>query len=549
MMTRVDRTNGGRRAGRRRRGTVLFAVLFLVVLASLSATTMLGAVAAERAVVGRELDEIELRSALRSALLVLMTELAEQRDAALGGEAPTPSREIKIDRDEGERAIVVRLIPDAEGRVLTPEAGRLDLNHATAEMLGSLPGLPASLGERIVAERERSVFQSPADVLGLEGAGELLEGEGSLGGIGDEDGGGVAAFELLTVFSFDPRVQAGVGEDDRRGNPRVNVNATWSDNMERAFEQNLSEQAAATARQLFIDAPTIEHPSDLVRHLIERGVPVEEWGVLLDSLTTSAERYRLGGVDINAAPRGVLAALPGIGEDVAADIISARERIDPANRRGVTWPLEEGIISVETFIGLVDHVVTRSLQWRVVLRAGFDDSDDGEGVGSGLLPEADEFGVEIDRDDAGGRAGPGVEVEAVIDIAGAEPRLAYLRDRSAFELVATIAAMPEFSGLDEGTGMDFEPDEMGYGADPYDEDEFDGVPMTLEDLTASFFSGEGPGFSFFDDDEFDGADLGEPVDQGSGVDAQRPSGGVSARPGDPGDNRLGRWAPVRGGGR
>lgn len=542
-MWRIARAAIGMSEAGGRRGTVLFAVLFLVVLGALSATTMLGAVAAERAVVGRELEDIELRAAVRSALLVYMTELADQREAALGGEAPTLPQEIRIERGEGERAIVVRLIPWPDGRWLTPETGRLDLNHATVEMLGALPGMPASLAERIVAERERAFFQSPGDVLALDGAGVLLERSDPYGVSGDEASGGVAAFDLLTVFSSDPPVQAGVGDDERRGTPRVNINAPWSDNMERAFRQNLSEQAAETARTIFVDTPRIERASDLVAYLIEREVPVEEWGVLLDSLTTSAERYRLGGVDLNSASRGVLASLPGISEDIAAEIVGARERIDPVDRKGVTWPLAEGIVPVETFVGLVDRIVTRSLQWRVVLRAGFEEPDEGAGFGFGSLPEADEFGVEVSRDDSSLRAGPGVEIEAVIDIAGGEPRLAYLRDRSALDLFSRIAALPEFAGIGGEAGVGSDAGDPAFGIDPLDDDEaFEGVVMTLEDLTASFFRGVEPGISFLDGDPGE-TDEPRPDERAEGP------GGESSRAGDPGDNRLGRWAPVRGMGR
>lgn len=551
-------------------------MLFLVVLASLSATTMLTAVAAERAAVTRELEEIQLRAATRSALLIYKAELADQRDAMLDGEAPSLSEEIRIDMGEDEPAVIVRLVPNADGTTISPEPARLDLNHATAAMLGALPGVTTALAERLVSERESAWYLSRSDALRVEGADALFSAESSET---DADGAdpfadeAAHAFDLLTVYCFEPCVQAGIGGDDFRGARCININAPWSDNIERAFEERLSGQAAATATGLFIEGPKIEKPSDLVRLLIEQSVPQGDWPALLDALTTSADRYRLGCVDINTAPRAVLAALPGLSDTLAEDLITARERLDTPDRRSVTWPLDEGVVTPEEFAELVDHAVTRSLQWRVTIKATFEPIDetgfDGFGpddAGGGLLPAADEFGVAFEHDKPSAVPEPGVTLEAVFDAADERVRIAYLRDRSAFEFVEQIAALPEFGG-----GEDFG-DTDTYGDEffteemiPYDETSPDATPMTLDDLNASYFDddedGEEPGDPGFGGLEFDefGFFRDEPVEEEStegglaeaGEAAPASDEGASeekATPASGGDNRLGRWTPARKGG-
>ncbi|MBZ0172386.1 MAG: helix-hairpin-helix domain-containing protein [Phycisphaerales bacterium] len=565
-------THGPPRATRR--ATVLFAVLFLVVLASLSATTMLTAVAAERAAVTRELEQIQLVAAARSALLVYKAEFAGQRDAMLEGGAPTLPGEIRIDMGEDEPAVIVRLVPFSDGSTTTPEPARLDLNHATAAMLGSLPGMTTPLAERLVAERESVPYLSPTDALGVEGASVLINATDSSGpeqpeSFGDER---IGALDLLTVYSFEPRLQAGLGGDDYRGVARININAPWSDNIERAFEQQMSEQAAATATGLFIAGPKIEKPSDLVRLLIDRAVPRNEWPALLDALTTSAERYRPGCVDINTATRAVLATLPGLSETLAEDLVTVRERLGAPEKRSVTWPLDEGVLTAEQFADLVDHAVTRSLQWRVILRVSFEPIDemippgfDPDDAGGGLLPEADEFGVATSFDDARETPEPCVILEAVFDAANERTRIAYLRDRTAYSFVVQLAALPGFGGEDRFTdsgfnGDGYDPDEMM----PYDESDPDASPMTLDDLTASYFDDDeeeseaGFGglefdeFGFFDDEPIDddppiGPGLDEP-DRAADPGESSPGDGDPSRSVPGGDNRLGRWTPARKGG-
>jgi DNA uptake protein ComE-like DNA-binding protein len=371
----------------RRRGTALFAVLFLVVVATLSAASMLTASAAERTAVVRSLDELELRMAIRSALAVATADLAQQRDAMLAGETPEAPGTLRIDRGEDAPGIVVEFVSTGDGRVLRPEAARLDLNSAPASALEALPGMPAGLADAIVRRREVAPLRSVADAvrlaqtLGEETGGaedELPDafepagaepfrgaetgdlpggpGDGIVGdrgaadagpGFGTPDGfdGGVregllggegsggAWTDLVTVYAADPQVACGAVDPDRLGAALVNVNAPWSDRLERSVEEATggplggssggSSGAQDSVRTLFINAPRLDTMGALVGLLSNQGVPPEDWRGLLDALTTTPDPFRLGLVDVNTAPAAVLASLPGLDADAAEAIVDA----------------------------------------------------------------------------------------------------------------------------------------------------------------------------------------------------------------------------------
>ncbi|HHN79085.1 MAG TPA: hypothetical protein ENK11_10505 [Phycisphaerales bacterium] len=522
------------RAPDRRRAVVLFAVLFLVVLAGLSASTLLGAVAADRAAVTREIQQLRMYDAARSALLVWAGQLADQRDDLLDGKAPELTDEIIFDNGDDDLPAVVRLVPRPAGdsdAVVLPEAARLDLNHATTEMLAALPGVDSALAQRLVRHRDRGFYLSPAEALRVEGAGVLVSTQEN----GSTDRA-PAAIDLLTVYAADARQQIGVADDALRGTPRVNVNAPWSDNLERALSRALDEAVAETASRLFIDSPKLETPGDLVRLLDRQGVERDQWPALLDALTTSPDPFRLGVVDINTAPRAVLATLPGLDDSSAAAMVTARERLDADAMRSITWPLDEGVIDVEAFASLVDVAVTRCLQWRVVLRVTLESPDDSADTGA-ALPEADEFGDVIEPD-APTDTGPFVEFEAVFDAAGPRVRLAYLRERTALEAAGAVRALPAFSDA-----LENEPEPRPGSAGGGTLDDIDGpmpesgndAAMTLDDLTNSFFD---------DIPNTPVEPIGAPTpnaEAGRATDfeppASRPMGGV--------DNRVGRWKPAR----
>ena len=595
----------------RRRGTVLFAVLFLIAIASLSAAAMLTATAAERRAAVYSVDDLELRLAVRSALAVVTADLARQRDDLLAGESPDTPGSVRIargepDRDDNPPGIVVEFVGGSVAGVgggsLTPEAGRLDVNFAPLEALAALPGIPEGLARAIDQRRQSRLFGSVAelDTLSVQsdaGASGRSVDDDSMKAIEGDAGAAPAGFaplppssdeagdwrDLLTVFAADPVVSMGIADPDRLGGTRVNINAPWSDRLEDALAEVAGEAMDETVRTLFIDAPRLAAPSVLVGLLADKGVDPALWGPLLDAVTTTPDQFRLGLVDVNRAPRAVLAALPGLDDQAAAGIVNARERLDADRRMSITWPLTEGIIDETAFLACVDWLTTRSMQWRFTLRASFEDESD-TAIGFGpddplpdLVGEADEFGVMIeDEEDAD--AGPSLLFEVVIDLAGDRPRIAYLRETTAYEFAVAVRSVPGFGGSTQSEGEEDLFESGGAdGLTPEGDDDGRGFgePLTLEDLMNESIDDEADGFGTGSDSGLDsglGGGLatdpignadedgavpwdGDVTDEdpfgidGADDDSARRSGPSGSGGGGGGgrDNRLGRWAPARGG--
>lgn len=605
-------------AARRSRGTVMFAVLFLVVIASLSAASMLTATAAERRAAVRSVEDLELRLAMRSALTVVTADLARQRTGMLMGETPSTPDAVRLDRGEPDSdappsGLTVEFVPFADGRTLIPEAGRLDLNAAPIEALASLPGLPEGLASVIETRRRAEPFRSPVELISLlndpERSGtaslddpfagavlgespaimpeddpgmrssvrDLTDG-GGRGGNGprsaidasdDDKGDGGRWLDLLTVYAADPTLSAGIADPERTGAPRVNINAPWSDRLERSLAEAAGDAVDDSVRTLFVDAPRLSSPGVLVGLLSGSGVPAERWGALLDAVTTTADPYRLGLVDLNHAPAGVLATLPGLGAEEAEAIVAARDRLDLAERRSVEWPMTQGIIDETQFRACVDFVSVRSLQWRFMLRASFEpETDDFLGFDPDdampeLLPEADEFGVALEGDPEED-TGPSLLFEVVLDLAGDRPRIAYLRERTAYDLAIAVAAIPGMNPntrdgvTDAGSGDGPQaamPAEFGSGLTPASLDAASSPGSAGTDtgsISDPFASaddaGDFPGLGSLGDpgDEMDDQRVSSPAGRDSSTSRRGRGGGSAAGTNDAGrDNRIGRWAPRR----
>jgi hypothetical protein len=80
----------------------------------------------------------------------------------------------------------------------------------------------------------------------------------------------------------------------------------------------------------------------------------ENLPILLDEVSSSKGMWIPGRINIHEAPRAILAGVPGIGDELADQIISARqmledpENLDP-NRRFETWLVTSGIMTMDEF--------------------------------------------------------------------------------------------------------------------------------------------------------------------------------------------------------
>jgi len=142
---------------------------------------------------------------------------------------------------------------------------------------------------------------------------------------------------------------------------------------------------------------------------IESGVGAEQLPTVMDKLTAAGAarttasgaiaRMGLSGlVNVNTAPVEVLAAVAGIGEDLARDIVAARGQIDPEKKTTPAWIYVDNLVDAAKFKEIAPRLTARSFQFRIRC------------IG---------FGVPCGRF---------YVVEAVVDMASSAPRIVYTRD-------------------------------------------------------------------------------------------------------------------------
>ena len=125
--------------------------------------------------------------------------------------------------------------------------------------------------------------------------------------------------------------------------------------------------------------------------------------LLADLGDSSWPALRPGRLNVNVAPARVLAMLPGVDRALAERIVQTRQTLEAEQMKTPSWLCGEGLLDDETYKRLAPMLTTRGYQYR--LRC----------VG---------FGVPA----AGSRPPSYCVLEAVLDLSGPRPRVAYLRD-------------------------------------------------------------------------------------------------------------------------
>jgi DNA uptake protein ComE-like DNA-binding protein len=492
-----------------RRGVILVAVLVVVSLAALGGASAMWVASAEVEGASGSLRRLQGRAVAWSGVQATMAELASQRQGILNGEMPRLTEEWEVYTESSGRRAVVRLVADGAGAKIHSEQARLDVNTAGRAMLQAI-GLEEELAQAIVSRRQRQPFFSTLELLEVEGiTPELLFGDGWEAPDEPVQGQGEAGLPLisrLTVFSFDPNVQAGVGPggSSHRGQLRINLNTPWSERLGRAIEERFGRSAGETARGIMGTGVKIDSLAVLVQGAALNNLDRRAWPILVDAFTVSDLPYIPGRIDLNMASPEVLACIPGISEEAAAQIVQRRGGLTAEARSSILWPLQEDILTVQEMARAADHLTTRSMQWRVVIEGGFVAADDrrswDELVGAVLQ----------DR----------VVLEAVIDIASERPRVAYLRDITLLPVARALA-------------WDLEPpDETSLWAG--DREQWD--PGRLwQEVPGDLLSAPAPGSR--PDNAAPDARISELPLQGP-IQADASDSGSAA-----GDPRIGRWTP------
>lgn len=253
--------------------------------------------------------------------------------------------------------------------VVEDEAGKINLNTATAETLSSF--FEPEVADAIIDWRDED---SEAQPLGAEAeyystltppykcknapfttVRELLLVKGVTKEMLTrqvlEDGRTVE--DLLTVNSSDTNL-------DKDGQARVNIATAAKDALTQAFSNDLTAQEidailAQRGSTPFKTAADILRTPNLARAKVAR---------IYDRLTATTDKTRKGLVNINTAPAEVLQTLPGLDETTARAIVERRTAEGPYEDVGQLLA-DEGM-SVEVFRRVADLLTTRSRTFRVV---------------------------------------------------------------------------------------------------------------------------------------------------------------------------------------
>ncbi len=558
---------------------VLLAVMIVIVLGALIGATLLVAVDAERSGAQTTIRQTQSRALAWSGVQMAMAEFAAQRDAMIAAEPFEIETEWELFKDERGRTAVVRLIPIGEDEALNvSETAKLDINHATKDMLAALPGIGTP--ERAQAIIDARPFSSVEELVRIDGfAADLIYGftetPDAFSGFGAEptadsnaalddaslsedfenlgtrgdfgEASDRALIDLLTVFSFDPNVQAGLADPSKAGKLRVNLNVPWSDRLARAIEDQWGEEAVQVAERVFEQGMNFSSDKQVIENMLQLGLSTaDQIAPIIDAITASDDMYRLGRIDVNLAAPEVLATLPGLDLAAAYELVDVRERLSAEDMLSPLWMVEAGVMAMDGYAAVADHVTTRSTQWRVRVEAGYRSVDaiaEVAGVSDSVMEGlARDLSMGDELEDR-------VMYDVVIDASSQRPRVAYLREVTLLELAHALRGQE----IDQRGGRDRDTyeDELAsaLGLDDLDAHATDGATMTDDEIDS-----DSP--SWRDESRIDQRRDARRIDRETTTNQNRRADRAASAanepepdrtmPGEPVDRRSGRWR-ARGG--
>ena len=205
--------------------------------------------------------------------------------------------------------------------------------------------------------------------------------------------------QYFTVVSYDPNLNnAGTARanlnDPASSLPDVQLPAGFSNYVAalRSSNQQLAHPAEA------LEATTTFKNDKGVEVEVASGITKDELPLLLDYFTAEKAARHDGLVNINTASAAVLASLPGIDLALAETIVSTRTGLDPSRLTTIGWLYQERLVDAARFKLIAPALTARSFQFRFDV------------IGYGLP------------------SGRYRVLEVIIDVAGGERHVTYLRD-------------------------------------------------------------------------------------------------------------------------
>lgn len=274
---------------------------------------------------------------------------------------------------------------------LTDEAGKINLNSASLEMLLKLPGMTSELAASIIDWRDEdgdvttggaedeyylllsepyncknAPFETVDEILLVKGASEeLLYGEDTnLNGVLDDnenDGDNSAPsdnrngrleggfYDYITVYSVEANT-------DSEGNERINLNdASTRTTLQSALQEVVKEERAL---EIMNNIPISPSYASVMAFYYGSGLKIEEFEQLADRLTVSDEQTLSGLVNVNTASKEVLLCLPDLEEADVEAMLSYRQSNNSLD--SVAWVAK--VLDRQKATAIGNYITVRSFQ-------------------------------------------------------------------------------------------------------------------------------------------------------------------------------------------
>jgi type II secretory pathway component PulK len=273
---------------------------------------------------------------------------------------------------------------------LTDEAGKINLNSASLEMLLKLPGMTAELAASIIDWRDENDELTPggaeseyylllADayqcknapletveeiLLIKDGSAELLYGgDTNRNGIIDDYESSTGTldrgfYDYVTVYSKESNT-------DSEGRERVNVSQSNSEELSTLLQESFPDKWTFIMDS--VRQGNFENVFQFYVAARNGGMTQEEFKTIVDRLTTSDDDEIQGLVNINTAPREVLLCLPELVESDVDKLISERGDGTDEALTTIAWVLD--VLDEEKAVAIGGHITTRSMQYSADLVA------------------------------------------------------------------------------------------------------------------------------------------------------------------------------------
>jgi len=378
-------------------GTVLIVTLWVVLVLAGLALVFARSVRVAAAVSANHVASLQAECIATGALAYVMARITETLETGVAD--TSDAYEAMPVGEEGYFWVLQsNLESDQELQFgLTDEAGKINLNTASEEMLLKLPGMTAELAASIIDWRDtdsdvtaggaedeyylllptpyhckNGPLETVDEVLLIKGASaDLLYGEDTnLNGILDpqENDGDLSDppdnadgrldrgfYHYVTVYSTESNV-------DAEGNSRINItDASAVSQVQTLLEETFKEDRALEI-MIASGLSSSQSFSSILQFYYRSRMTFEEFSQIADRLTTSSETTLPGLVSVNTAPKEVLLCLSGLEEaDVDALLAYRSAHSDTEQLNTIAWVTE--VLDQTKATGIGSYITVRSYQY------------------------------------------------------------------------------------------------------------------------------------------------------------------------------------------